>query len=91
MYLLGKAGGHAYQEALWQLVERGKVIIRDATLPEIGRMRELMRDYHDTPMDLADASLVAAAEVLSILRIFTVDKHFYAYRTKDGKALEVVS
>ena len=39
-----------------------------------------MRQYSDTPMDFADASLVAAAESLNISRILTLDRHFYAYR-----------
>jgi len=53
-------------------------------------MRELMRAFQDTPMDLADASLVAAAETLSVRHIFTFDGHFRAYRTQDGRALEVI-
>jgi len=53
-------------------------------------MRALMRDYADTPMDLADASLVAAAETLRQRRVFTVDKHFYVYRQRLGHAFEVV-
>jgi len=37
-------------------------------------------------MDIADASLVAAAERLKLRRIFTLDSHFFAYRigVKDG-------
>ena len=53
-------------------------------------MRELMARYEDAPMDLADASLVAAAEALSLTRVFTLDRHFYAYRLAGGDALEVV-
>ncbi|ETX06452.1 hypothetical protein [Candidatus Entotheonella palauensis] len=43
-----------------------------------------MQQYHDAPMDLADASLVAAAEQLRLRRIFSLDRHFHAYRI-DGK------
>ncbi len=43
-------------------------------------MRTLMQQYSDTPMDLADASLVAAAETLQINRIFTIDSDFHVYR-----------
>lgn len=49
-----------------------------------------MDQYRDTPMDLADASLVAAAETLGLKRVFTLDRHFYAYRLLDGTALEVL-
>lgn len=49
------------------------------------RMFELMRRYADHPMDLADASLVAAAESLRSTRVFTVDRaDFSAYRARIG-------
>ena len=41
-------------------------------------------------MDLADASLIAAAESLSLSRVFTNDEDFFVYRLADGSALEVV-
>jgi predicted nucleic acid-binding protein len=53
-------------------------------------MRALMRQYHDTPMDLADASLVSAAERFSLRRIFTVDRHFRAYRIDGTHAFDVL-
>ena len=49
-----------------------------------------MRQYADTPMDFADASLVAAAEALGIGRVFTIDSHFYAYQRADGQDFEVL-
>jgi predicted nucleic acid-binding protein len=53
-----------------------------------GRMRrafELMRRYADRPMDLADASLVIAAETLGIRKVFTLDRaDFRTYRIKRG-------
>ncbi|MCG3163996.1 MAG: hypothetical protein JMDDDDMK_05455 [Acidobacteria bacterium] len=53
-------------------------------------MRALMAQYADTPMDLADASLVAAAESLALRRVFTLDDDFYIYRLADGSTLEIV-
>jgi hypothetical protein len=45
----------------------------------------LMEKYADKPMDLADASLVTAAQVLAIQRIFTIDRNdFLAYRIASG-------
>jgi uncharacterized protein len=49
------------------------------------RAFELMEVYSDHPMDLADASLVAAAEVLGTRKIFSVDrKDFHTYRVRRG-------
>jgi predicted nucleic acid-binding protein len=53
-------------------------------------MAALMAQYRDTPMDLADASLVAVAESLRLRRVFTIDSDFYVYRLADGSALEVL-
>lgn len=49
------------------------------------RAFDLMKKYADHPMDLADASLVAAAETLRTKRVFTIDRDdFETYRVKIG-------
>lgn len=55
----------------------------------IERIAELMKQYADLPMDLADASLVILAETLDHGRIFSVDQRdFYAYRWKNTKPFQ---
>ncbi len=49
-----------------------------------------MAKYHDLPMDLADASLIAAAEQLNLRRIFTLDRHFRIYQFADGSTVDVI-
>jgi predicted nucleic acid-binding protein len=54
----------------------------------LDRAFELMRQYADHPMDLADASLVAMAESENLHRVFTIDRRdFAAYRIKRGHRL----
>ena len=60
------------------------------TRQETIRILQLMEQYADRPMDLADASLVALAEAAGYTRIFSIDSDFYVYRLADGTALEVV-
>ena len=49
------------------------------------RAFELMEQYADHPMDLADASLSVAAEVLPTRKIFTIDRQDFAtYRIRRG-------
>lgn len=49
------------------------------------RSFELMEIYRDHPMDLADASLIAAAEALPTRKIFTIARRdFETYRIKRG-------
>lgn len=51
----------------------------------LSRAFELMDVYSDHPMDLADASLIVAAETLATRRVFTIDrKDFAAYRIRRG-------
>jgi predicted nucleic acid-binding protein len=69
------------QEALWEMLERGVVVLLPLESEELSRMRELMKKYKDLPMDLADAALVAVAEREKIRRIFTLDRRdFEVYR-----------
>ena len=51
----------------------------------LSRSFELMIQYADRPMDLADASLVAVAEAERLNSIFTIDRNDFAtYRIKRG-------
>ena len=90
MYLLYRVAGYSGQEALWRFVERGSLQLHVPGDSEWIRMRELMSIFRDAPMDMVDASLVAAAEALSLARVFTFDRHFYTYRLANGDVLEVI-
>ena len=90
MYLLHRNLGWPGQSELWGLVVEGAVELYQPADDEWARIRELMRRYVDAPMDLADASLVSAAEQLDQRRVFTIDRHFHAYRQQEGHAFEVV-
>jgi uncharacterized protein len=90
MYLLGAVGGYRYQATLWQLRSAERLILHDLTAAEADRMAVLMERYQDTPMDLADASLVVVSESRSLRVVYTTDSDFHIYRLADGSALEVV-
>ena len=49
-----------------------------------------MEQYRDTPMDLADASLMAVAERLDQTRVFTLDQHFRIHRPWGTTAFQIV-
>lgn len=52
----------------------------------LSRICELMDRYRDLPMDIADASLVIAAEDLGSGRIFSTDERdFHTYRWKQRR------
>lgn len=90
MYLVGRAGGWNGHAALWRLVERGTLQIVDISVDAATRMRALMEQYRDLPMDLADASLVAVAEERRLDRVFTLDSDFRVYRLPRGRSFTIV-
>ncbi len=90
MHLLWRAGGLLAQDELWSYLADGLVVLHIPQGTEWERMRALMRQYHDAPMDLADASLVAAAERSQLRRIFSLDRHFHAYRIDGQRPFEVI-
>ena len=59
------------------------------------RAFELMETYADHPMDMADASMVVAAEMLVTRSVFTIDRRdFDTYRVRHGHRhypLEIVT
>ena len=81
------------QEALWEMIETGAVVILTLGVDDVARMKELMRKYRDLPMDLADAGLVRVAERERVRRIFTLDRRdFQIYRpTRIGRFVVVPS
>ena len=53
-------------------------------------MAALMIRYQNVPMDLADASLIAAADTLNDRTVFTLDGPFRIYRLADGGTLTLL-
>lgn len=90
MYFLGDAAGWAGQTPLWQMRRRGDLTIAESSEASIRRTEVLMETYRDVPMDLADASLVALAEERGFTRIFTLDRHFQAYRLHGRKRFALI-
>ena len=88
MYLLEREIGFPTQSALMTYILDGLLRIHFQDDQDCARIQASMTAYRDLPMDLADASLVAAAETLGLRCVFTLDRHFYAHRLADGSAME---
>jgi predicted nucleic acid-binding protein len=79
------------QDSLWLFIQRGGIEIYPLEKGFLNRCRELMKQYRDLPMDLADATLVALADVLEISKIFTLDyKDFSIYRFKQKRRFTLI-
>jgi predicted nucleic acid-binding protein len=79
------------QDDLWEFIGRGGVTIHPLETGSYHRCRELMKKYHDLPMDLADATLVALGEEMGLSKIFTLDhKDFEIYRPRHRKQFSLI-
>jgi len=79
MFLLATVPGG--QEQIWEMLERGVVQLLPLGADDVPRIRDLMRQYADLPMDLADAVLIRVGERERIHQFFTIDrKDFSVYR-----------
>ncbi len=91
MYLLGDRCGWNGQQGLWRYLEKGLLVLHSPADNEWNRCHELMKQYNDTPMSLADASLVVLAEVTGLRRIFTLDSDFRVYRINGKDYFDIIS
>jgi len=79
------------QDGLWEYIETRVLRIADLDVEDCVRMRYLMRKYHDLPMALADAALVALAERVRINRIFTIDRRdFSVYKPAGMRRFDII-
>lgn len=78
------------QISLLEWMRRGGLVPFDLTLENVRCMIHLMKKYDNVPMELADASLVAAAEATGIREIMSIDSDFDVYRTSQNETIENV-
>jgi hypothetical protein len=90
MYLLGCVAGIEAQERLWSFFRNDLVSLHQPTPDEWKRINGLMVQYADMPLDLADASLISAAEQRQDFLLFTVDQALRAVRVADKRYFDIV-
>jgi predicted nucleic acid-binding protein len=90
MHLLAKSVRRRGVTELLGWWQNGFLLLHDLDDLQCARVRALLHKYGDLPMDLADATLVAAAASLGLRQVFTVDKQFHIYRLPDGSAFDVI-
>ncbi len=77
--------GSTGSDRLREFVAKGGLAVWFLDRPGLVRAFELMDRYADHPMDLADASLIVAAETLGAQAVFTLDRNdFETYRIRRG-------
>lgn len=88
-HLLLKRQGVTAQLSFMQMYQLGAFEVFEIQERHKARIVDLMRQYADLPMDLADASMVLLAEDLGHGRIFSTDKRdFHTYRWKNTQPFQ---
>lgn len=78
-------------ERCLEFVLESGVIVVPITVESLRRALALIRKYHDSPMDYADATLVVLAEEIGTDRVFTLDRRgFTAYRLHGRRAFRIM-
>jgi uncharacterized protein len=90
MYLALGRGGWKMQNQVAQYLLDDLLTIYEIQSGDYDRLFELMEKYQDRPMDLADATLVVAAEKSGINQILTLDSDFLFYRIADRDSFNII-
>ncbi|NJM85000.1 MAG: PIN domain-containing protein [Leptolyngbyaceae cyanobacterium SL_1_1] len=90
MYLALHRGGWQMQKQFGQLLLDKLLIVYGVEELDYSRLLMLMEQYRDRPMDLADATLVLAAEKTGYRQILTLDSDFLFYRIGERDSFDVV-
>ena len=88
-YLLGFSS--EAQDDLWTFLKRGGLTLFPLDKTHFATCRNLMRQFRNLPMDLADASLVVAADALGTGKVFTLDhRDFSTYRFRKTRKFKLL-
>ena len=90
MYLALHCGGWQMQKQLGQLLLDKLLTVYEIQESDYSRLLALMEQYRDRPMDVADATLVLAAEKTGYKQILTLDSDFLFYRIGDRDSFDVL-
>jgi predicted nucleic acid-binding protein len=89
LFLLRSAGLSI--ETFLQLLERGAVRADFSMEENRADVLNLLRNYADQPMSLADACLVRMAELNDPCQVFTMDRDFLVYRRKGRSIIPLLA
>ena len=90
-YLLMRHIGQHAQAALLEEVARGAYQLELFSAADVARAKEVVEQYADLEIGLADASIVVLAERHAVTEVLTLDqRHFRAMRIERRKRFKVL-
>src|SRR5215469_1053534 len=79
------------KQALCSLLQRQLIVVGFSLQNHLAEIVGLLRRYADTPMSLADASLVRMVELIDDAVVFTTDSDFRTYRKHGRQTIPVIT
>ncbi|WP_081605116.1 type II toxin-antitoxin system VapC family toxin [Leptospira alstonii] len=79
------------QNSFIEWIKDGAITILNQDNEHFPLIHHYMEKYSDRPMDFADVSLVSLSEIYGIKDILTLGSDFLFYKTKKGKALNIIN
>ena len=90
-FLLNRFGGNKNVEYLLALAQQGVLRVDFNLIQESKRLSELIRQYQNVPMSLADACVVRMAEQYKDSLVLTLDSDFNIYRINGRKTVPLIT
>ena len=90
-YLVQRDLGQEDLAKFLDLLASETFVLVELTADDYQRAAQVVRQYADSQIDFVDATLVAVAERLNIVRILTLDaRHFRLFRPKHCVSFEIL-
>jgi len=90
-YLLDSRLSHTAMRLFVRRVLAGDMRIESPTRADMHRASEILQEYADARVDFVDATIVALAERLGIVRVLTFDRrHFTLFRPRHCTHFELL-
>lgn len=90
-YLLMKFAGPLVLASFLENLATSSLVLAEPEPEDYQRAAQLIRQYHDAPLDLVDSLIIAMAERLGITLILTLDRrHFHLVRPRHCDAFQLL-
>ena len=76
---------------LIELLETEHILINTVYRDYLSSVHQLIQNYSNVPMSLADACLVQMAGEVTNASVFSLDSDFQIYRLPDGSSISLIS
>ena len=90
LYFATKDRGASSHQLLWEMQEQNKLFIITINEDHIARIKELIIQYEEMPLSIAEAALLTVAEAENRTELFTFDQRIRMVQLAKGRYLNII-